>query len=119
MQKVFDKTIDFQILFVGTKFNFEAIEFHKACDNKGATLTIFKTDVGDVFGYYTSQPWKSSGGFQHVWGRSFFFKLIGKDVVLFESKPDEDGNSMARNYHVNDCLVAVANDNFCVYDKNF
>ena len=112
-EKAFDCTIDFTLAYVGSKGNYQPREFYEACDNQGATLTVFKTDDGSVFGYYTSQSWESTGGLQHVEGRSFFFKKIGKQVDLYESK-----EAIAYNYHGEDCLVTVAENSFFLSDQN-
>ena len=37
-------------------------DFHRKCDNKGATLTIIETTKGRRFGGYTSVCWDSSSG---------------------------------------------------------
>jgi hypothetical protein len=37
-----------------------AIDFHRRCDEKGATLTIVKTSDGYVFGGYSDQSWSDT-----------------------------------------------------------
>ena len=49
------------------------IDFHTRCDNRGATITLFKTDEGRICGGYTSRSWESP-----VKEKGFFAKLIGK-----------------------------------------
>ena len=51
----------FQLLFKARENNYSVNKFHNYCDNKGATLTIIKSGVGNVFGGYTSKSWTSNG----------------------------------------------------------
>ena len=39
----------------------EPSDFHRLCDNKGPTLTIFKSDNNRKFGGYLSKNWESQG----------------------------------------------------------
>ena len=39
----------------------EPSDFHRLCDNKGPTLTIFKSDNNRKFGSYLSKNWESQG----------------------------------------------------------
>ena len=50
------------LLFRGSKDGFKSAAFHKNCDNKGATLTIVKSEYGKIFGAFTYIPWEISGG---------------------------------------------------------
>ena len=48
-----------QLLYRGSRDGWKYRDFHDRCDNKGATLTLFKTDDGRVCGGYTSVSWES------------------------------------------------------------
>ncbi|XP_015751579.1 PREDICTED: uncharacterized protein LOC107331498 isoform X2 [Acropora digitifera] len=39
--------------------------FHSLCDNKRPTLTIVKDTNNNIFGGYTSKPWKSTNSYQN------------------------------------------------------
>ena len=55
------------LLFKATRDGFRASDFHKNCDNKGATLVVVKAIGSEtIFGGYTGIPWKSSGNFSKV-----------------------------------------------------
>ena len=49
-------------------------DFHRKCDNKGATVTIIETTKGKRFGGYTSLSWDSSSGWKND-KEAFLFSL--------------------------------------------
>ena len=50
----------FQLLFKASDHDNWAKPFHQLCDNKGPTLTIIKSDHGNIYGGYTSKSWTSN-----------------------------------------------------------
>ena len=42
-----------ELLYRGSRDCFSSIEFHNRCDNKGKTLTIYKTEYGNIFAICT------------------------------------------------------------------
>ena len=48
--------------------------FHEKCDDKGATITLFRNDKGNIFGGYLPISWKNAGGYQNE-NRCFIFTL--------------------------------------------
>ena len=55
-----------------------AEDFHKFCNNKGATLTLIKTKGNQIFGGFTPLEWKSlSYGYELIDNtrRTFLFSL--------------------------------------------
>ena len=61
---------------------FKSEEFHERCDGKGKTLSITKTTMGKVFGFYTPIPWQNSGAFVKGKCQSFIFSLQEDGEVL-------------------------------------
>ena len=51
------------LLYKASVDGYTGADFHRQCDNKGSTFTIFKSNHGSIFGGYTSQSWTSSGKF--------------------------------------------------------
>ena len=49
----------FTLIYKGSVHGYDAADFHKQCDNKGATITVILSEHGKVFGGYTSIPWAS------------------------------------------------------------
>ena len=47
----------FKLLFRGSEHNFSAQNFHNLCDNKGATISIVKSEYEQIFGLYTDINW--------------------------------------------------------------
>jgi len=43
-----------KLIFRGSKNGFTGPKFHFLCDNKGPTLSVFKSDKGYIFGGFTS-----------------------------------------------------------------
>jgi len=66
------------LIYRASQDGFEAVNFHKKCDNKPNTLTVIKTTNDYVFGGYTEQTWNSIGGYKAD-PNSFIFSLINKD----------------------------------------
>ena len=51
-----------------------SIDFHKRCDSKGRTVSLFQIDEGDCIGGYTTQHWEQSCKFKED-SSSFLFNL--------------------------------------------
>jgi hypothetical protein len=68
------------LLYRATRDGFRATDFHTKCDNHGPTLSLFKSDLGKVFGGYTSTSWKTVD-YPGDWERddqAFLFSLTHK-----------------------------------------
>eukprot|EP01084_Bolivina_argentea_P030188 55974_1 len=50
----------FNLLFRASENGFKAKDFHNQCDNYGSTITIIKSNFGNIFGGYTNIPWTSA-----------------------------------------------------------
>lgn len=64
----------FQLLYKGTRDGFDANDFHRTCDNKGATITFIQSSAGFIFGGYTGVSWDSSGKYRDD-ATAFLFTL--------------------------------------------
>eukprot|EP01083_Nonionella_stella_P140487 430904_1 len=62
------------LLYRGSRDGFTANVFHNKCDGKAKTLSIIRTDSNNVFGGYTSVPWKSDN--KHAADNDAFIFLI-------------------------------------------
>ena len=51
-------------IYQATKHGFAVSKFHSHCDNKGPTVTLFKTTDGNIFGGYTSVSCDTSSGYK-------------------------------------------------------
>ena len=52
----------FYLLYRGTRDTFTPKGFHNKVDGRGATLTIIKSEYGNVFGGFTNISWSKHGG---------------------------------------------------------
>eukprot|EP01044_Picomonas_judraskeda_P011547 COSAG03_NODE_1583_length_3839_cov_3.446791_1_plen_261_part_00 len=64
----------FELLFRASRDGWRSADFHAACNNKGATLTVVRSESGHTFGGYADRPWQSSGGYAASPG-AFLFGL--------------------------------------------
>jgi hypothetical protein len=48
-----------KLLYRGSLHGFTATDFHAKCDNIAKTLTVIKTESGDIFGGYTEATWNA------------------------------------------------------------
>jgi len=65
------------LLYRASKDGFGAHNFHAKCDHKPNTLTIIKSENGNVFGGFTALTWDGADWKQDT--ASFLFSLINND----------------------------------------
>ena len=53
------ESISHRMLYHSCRDGHNAAAFHAHCDGQGATLTVIQDTDGNVFGGYTTKPWKS------------------------------------------------------------
>lgn len=70
--------IRFNLLFRASDHKYSAAKFHKYCNDKGATISIIKSNYGSIFGGYTSKSW--------TWNDHY---VKDKDAFLFLIKSNE------------------------------
>ena len=64
----------FDMLYRGSADGFTAEAFHRRCDKKGPTLTLVRSDNGNIFGGYSTVAWGSKDAFRAAPG-SFLLTL--------------------------------------------
>jgi hypothetical protein len=62
---------------------FDAEEFHKRCDGIANTLTVIKSEHGNIFGGFTEKAWDSSGECYED-PEAFIFSLVNKENKPFK-----------------------------------
>ena len=60
-----NKNINFSLLYSAKIDGDKASSFHKKCDGKSPTITIFKTTNGSRFGGYRTKPWIKSSSWKY------------------------------------------------------
>ena len=68
----------FKLLYRATKDGDSYENFHSKVDNKGETITLFKTDKNRKFGGHISKSWKNSGDWQNGDPSYFLFSFDEK-----------------------------------------
>ncbi|KAI8603757.1 hypothetical protein EDD21DRAFT_14514 [Dissophora ornata] len=80
---------------------FDAANFHAACDQRGPTLTVVRTDTGVIFGGYNSSSWSSHPSGVYSSSRvNFLFALKNREHPSRENVMFNvigDGNAAAYN----------------------
>lgn len=85
LKSKFDKEIRFPLLFsthelYGTSVNSSAEAFHKACDRKGATLTIVLDQKGNIFGGFTQINWNADDRYE-LDENGFLFHVKNQRII--------------------------------------
>ena len=79
------------ILYDAEKDGWAVADFHRCCDNKGATLLLMRTTGGEVIGAFTRVSWNGAG----KWIRdndAFLFEITADgDLVKCKVKADKPG----------------------------
>jgi hypothetical protein len=91
LKKFLGKNAHLELAYDGKENEFKARPFHQACDDKGTTITVGKTEGDYVFGMYTTVPWRSNGGQTRNTGTSWVCRLStpqSKKVYQAKMKPD-------------------------------
>jgi hypothetical protein len=68
------------LLYRASRYGFSSGSFHSKCDGKYRTLTIIKSENGNIFGGYTNAAWDSSSGYKSDTG-SVLFSLINQNGI--------------------------------------
>jgi hypothetical protein len=77
VRDLFDKRIELGLLYRASRDGFEAKAFHQACDGRGPTICLFKSDKNKTFGGYSDKSWFSQICFKMSKG-SFLFSVDNK-----------------------------------------
>ncbi len=88
----FSQKQEWKLLYRATRDGFYSNDFHSRCDGMGNTLTVIKSESGNVFGGYTDKAWYSNGGFVTD-QNAFIFSLINKENKPFKVKCSDVGQN--------------------------
>ena len=82
----------YELLYRGSRDGPKSTIFHDKCDNKGPTLCLYKNEIGNIFGGYTSISWtRDSGTCSDL--KSFIFTLTNNlevEPTVFKSKSSKN-----------------------------
>ena len=96
LNKLFTKEKKWSLIYKGTRDGFASDDFHRMCNNRGATLTIIQTrnrfymkNRHMLFGGYTTVPWSSQYGF-HYDPQAFLFQFIQNKLTRFNIRSSDE-----------------------------
>lgn len=75
----FPTNTQWSLVYQATRDGFRAEDFHSKCDNVSNTLTIIKSDIGQVFGGFTANNWFSLSPKFKPDANAFLFSLINSE----------------------------------------
>ena len=79
------KSLKFELIFTASINGDDCKNFHKFCDGKGPTVTICKSDKGQIFGGYVTVPF-SSDNKVHYDDKAFLFSLTNNKKFSIKTK---------------------------------
>ena len=89
-----------ELLYRGSRDGTASNAFHNKCDNKGATICLYKNEKGYIFGGYSPISWKSDGGWNKS-DESFIFTLTNIHGTKPTKFPHINGTNDAIYHAVN------------------
>ncbi|CDW88613.1 UNKNOWN [Stylonychia lemnae] len=113
--KLLPLSVKTKLLYKATRDGYKAYDFHRLCDNQGPTISFILSELGFVFGGYTSLDWKST---QVIQGKkdthAFLFSLTHQTLHL-QRPPIQDHAVM----YDQDYLMRFSGDIAIANDCNF
>ena len=86
---------------IGSKQGWSPAGFHEYCDDKGPTITVFKSSAGKVFGGFASVSWESRQDLEFVKDdKAFIFSLDLKRIF----KPNDEYNALKMSKFFGPCF---------------
>ena len=86
-----------ELLYRGSRDGSNSKDFHSKCDNKGATLCLYKNDKNFIFGGYNPISWDVKGGWIKN-DESFLFTLTN----VHNTEPNKFPHRNGRDSFYND-----------------
>jgi len=96
INQLFFKEKKWSLIYKATRDGFGSGDFHRSCNNRGATLTLiqirnhlYMKKCHSIFGGYTTIPWSSRHGF-YCDPQAFLFHLTQDKLTRFNLRANED-----------------------------
>lgn len=116
VEALFPKDIyNLQLLYRASQHNFSASAFHSACDGKKNTITVVKTEFGNLVGGFCAIPWRSPGQWEYEddpQNETFLFSL-GKQLEGLKFEPVKRKFTVGMHREYGPCF----GDDLVIYDK--
>ena len=75
----------FDLLFRASDHQYSADKFHEHCDHKPGTITIIKSNWGNIFGGYTSKSWWKLQRLRYIRDENAFLYVIKSDDISIKN----------------------------------
>ena len=85
---------NFELLYRGTRDGPTSDAFHNKCDNQKPTICLYKNEIGNIFGGYTSIEWTKNKGTCSD-SKSFIFTLTN----IYDIEPTKFSSKSSKNVH--------------------
>ena len=86
----FPKDLKWDLKYRGTRNGFKASDFNAKCDGIANSLTVIKSESGNIFGGFAKKEWHLRGGVLTD-PSSFIFSLVNKDENPFKANCSNGG----------------------------
>ena len=90
-----NKAFETFLLYRGSRDGWRSKDFHSKCDEKGATISLFKIKDGSCFGGFTSASWSTQGQYD-IYKKdetAMLFNLTWKRIFPFKGASWEWNNN--------------------------
>jgi hypothetical protein len=113
-----------ELLFRATRDGWTGADFHRLCDNQGATVTVVRSTNGNVFGGFAHVPWAVGTNNARPDASAFLFRLVpsaemypisNASLAVFHQKLEHGGPIWGTAYDL--CIMANANTNTNSYSN--
>lgn len=113
------------LLFRASEHSFKGNKFHSLCDNKGPTVTIIKSNHGNIFGGYVSKSWTLKDKYVRCENAFLFLiksnmdKFDKKCPLLFDMKDDKVVKMFSTTWNIAHCGPIFGNGNDIYIDPTY
>jgi hypothetical protein len=88
---------ELKLVYRATRDGFNSDEFHNRCDGIANTLSVIKSEHGNVFGGFTEKEWRSdNNNNNNEWTEdpnAFIISLVNKENEAFKAKNFNNGQN--------------------------
>ena len=86
------------LIFRASRDGYKVSDFHRLCDDKPRTLVIIQSNFGNIFGGYSTHPWKSYLQGQYVEDPDAFLFSLTYHTKHKQMKNNEFALYLNKNY---------------------
>ena len=108
-------SINFELLYRGTKDGDSLNNFYLKCENKSPTISIIKTEKGKIIGGYTTIPWIKENVSYITDENAFIFSVDSKEK--YNVKKNLNGKDAVYHNRSWCCCFGYCGDDLAVGDK--